>query len=83
MSRSFKKHVFGLSVLADWPYKQLKRVAVKKVRKYKFFEVVSNGGWYKKVFDSDRINGWISWRVFFTKNVIKRNYELYRELKRK
>jgi hypothetical protein len=34
-----------------------KRFAAKDVRNYKYFEDVSNGGWYKKLFKLDDILG--------------------------
>ena len=84
MSRSFKKYVYYLSPIADQPIKYMKRAAARKVRKYECFEDVSNGSWYRKTFDSDKINGWVSWRIWFdNKTIIERNFELYCALKRK
>jgi len=52
MSRSFKKHAYYISPLAE-PHskkgrKKLKHVAVWKVRRYKYFEDVSDGHGTKK-----------------------------------
>ena len=56
MSRSIKKRA-SYAWLCGFPQSFMKRFAARKVRNYKFFEDVSNGGWYKKVFNSDEING--------------------------
>jgi hypothetical protein len=76
MSRSFKKHIYYLSPLADQPQKGYKRTANKRVRR---FRDVSDGAWYKKLFDSDVINGWISWRVWLDNKTITKNPKLKRK----
>ena len=55
MSRSIKKYA-GYAWLCGFPQSFMKKFAARSVRNYKYFEYVSNGGWYKKAFNSDHIH---------------------------
>jgi hypothetical protein len=55
MSRSIKKFA-SYPCLGGFPQSFMKKFAARSVRHYKHFEYVSNGGWYKKLFNSDDIH---------------------------
>ena len=55
MSRSYKKYAC-YEMLCGFPLSYMKRFANKSLRRYKYFDEVSNGGWFKKLFDSYEIH---------------------------
>ena len=56
MSRSYKKYARYDIVIGRFRRSYMKQFAVKSIRRYKVFNGVSNGGWYKKLFDSYNIH---------------------------